>query len=407
VSRRPPTTSLGREISCATPPQAKIDRTWGVRRFKISCKSAAVALERSRGDYQPRDPNSVDRTSLRCKCLKHVARVSESGGGMVRVRGYADGRVSVGGVYRCHSIAECPWCAEEEASERADVVRSVVRNFERHGGGVVYFATLTCRHSHGDNLRELRKALCASWRDIWTGKGAGKMRRRLELDGFIRALDVTHGANGWHPHLHVLIFCRAELSGRALRRFEAWVYHRWCRRWAKHGLSADPTRERAVRIERAGDPEGRYQSTKAGRKVSGDAAAEYIIKMGLGRELTSAMDKEGRKGSRTAWRILADYSKRGRQADAGLWNDWCRAMRGARWLTWSKGLRERWQTEKPEASRPAPSLEVYLPPVTWTTRTYHQISVDLDKLSTEAMFRAECERDRLSTGSDRSTELLA
>ena len=29
--------------------------------------------------------------------------------------------------------------------------------------------------------------------------------------GHIKALEVTHGRNGWHPHYHILIFTHQEL----------------------------------------------------------------------------------------------------------------------------------------------------------------------------------------------------
>ena len=29
--------------------------------------------------------------------------------------------------------------------------------------------------------------------------------------GHIKALEVTHGRNGWHPHYHILIFTKQEL----------------------------------------------------------------------------------------------------------------------------------------------------------------------------------------------------
>lgn len=382
--------SLGRDISYATPP---IDATRGweaVRRAKLRMKSAAVRLETARNDYTPRDPESANRTPLRSKCLRHAVPLDS-----VMLEGYASGRVGVHGVLRCHSLAECPWCAEEEAAKRADVVRDVVKRFERDGGGVVYFATLTCRHHHGDDLAALRRAICRSWSAIWNGKVAAKAKRRLDLDGFVRALDVTHGRNGWHPHLHALIFARTELSDAALRRFERWVFTRWRRQFAKLGLE-EPTRERGVQIERARSAEG---------------SAEYIVKMGLGREVTSAWEKRSkRSGHRTPWGILLDIADHNRPADIALWNAWASAMRGARWLTWSRGLRERWAiTRDRTTKRTEPVLRVAVPAAVWMSKSHEEIADQLDDFAVEAIHRAavEMELERFVSAQDSDPELLA
>ena len=38
------------------------------------------------------------------------------------------------------------------------------------------------------------------------------MRQVVGADGSIRALEVTHGQAGWHPHVHVLLLTSAPLA---------------------------------------------------------------------------------------------------------------------------------------------------------------------------------------------------
>ena len=35
-----------------------------------------------------------------------------------------------------------------------------------------------------------------------------KKRLGIEIEGFIRAQEVTYGDNGWHPHFHMIVFTR-------------------------------------------------------------------------------------------------------------------------------------------------------------------------------------------------------
>ena len=46
----------------------------------------------------------------------------------------------------------------------------------------------------------------------------GEVKDELGIVGTIRSLEVTCGPNGWHPHLHVLIFAGADVE---------WVQDGW------------------------------------------------------------------------------------------------------------------------------------------------------------------------------------
>jgi len=51
------------------------------------------------------------------------------------------------------------------------------------------------------SLVQIRNA----WRRTTTGRAGKDFRKLLGIKGTIRALEVTHGQNGFHPHLHVLL----------------------------------------------------------------------------------------------------------------------------------------------------------------------------------------------------------
>ena len=68
--------------------------------------------------------------------------------------------------------------------------------------------------------------------------------------------------------------------------------------------------------------------------------AEYVSKLGL--ELAGVATKQGRGGSRSPWQIATDASETRDATNVALWRDYCAGMKGARQLTWSKGIRERY-----------------------------------------------------------------
>jgi hypothetical protein len=80
-------------------------------------------------------------------------------------------------------------------------------------------------------------------------------------------------------------------------------------------------------------------SVKRGVDIRGRKAAHgYLSKMGL--EI-HAITKKGRKdGSRSPWQI-AHGAAAGDRQDVALWQHYCRAMHGARQLTWTRGTKER------------------------------------------------------------------
>ncbi|MBW5466256.1 hypothetical protein GOY11_35350, partial [Pseudomonas aeruginosa] len=51
-----------------------------------------------------------------------------------------------------------------------------------------------------------------AWRRTTTGRAGKDFRKLLSIKGTIRALEVTHGQNVFHPHLHVLLFLEQDAT---------------------------------------------------------------------------------------------------------------------------------------------------------------------------------------------------
>jgi Replication protein len=212
------------------------------------------------------------------------------------------------GLMTCGHIWTCPVCSQHLRAQRADtIVRAV-----GHMGGRWQMLTVTVRHRQGLDLKGLRDGLMAAWRRTRQG---GRIQRvwSERVSASVRAQEVTHGDNGWHPHVHVL-----------LRTTE----------WDADDRDALQARwERAVVRElgehcRPDDLHGLVWSEPFDAARDSGQRATYIAKLGLE---TAGLAKSGRNGSRTPWDI-ARAAVDGDSRSVGLWLEYASATKGRRMI---------------------------------------------------------------------------
>lgn len=213
--------------------------------------------------------------------------------------------------------------------ERAEEIRTLLERHRGAGGGD-YLLTCTTPHDLGDHLRPMRRHVARAWQFVVSGAPWKRIRERYGL-AYVRAHEITHGRNGWHPHLHVLLLSARPLTAAAQAELEAFVLRRWQRAIAR------PQREtgRAYRIPLAGVG---VKLTSCGRRD------DYIAKLGLADELAQGAAKRGHEAHRTPFQILRDIWQRDFTvaADIDLWVEYATEMPGCKQLTWSRGLRKRY-----------------------------------------------------------------
>ena len=166
------------------------------------------------------------------------------------------------------------------------------------------------RHHLGDDLSALNLARQRAWRRLTQGAPWKRLAARLGIMHWIRGTDDTYGANGWHPHLHVLVFTRSMGGEReqALRDLRV----RWQGCVAKALGSAHVPSSRGVDLRTC-------------------RREDYIAKLGL--EIVAPNTKRARGVGRTPWEVANDAA----QDDAAslrLWVCYTRARKGVRQLTW-------------------------------------------------------------------------
>lgn len=247
---------------------------------------------------------------------------------MLRVSEDAEGnrRAGVAGLQSCGSPWACPVCSRKIAGERSAELRDVLGAVATVGGSV-HMLTFTMRHNAGQSLRELWAALSAAWRAVTSGRAVERERSRFGVLGQVRVIEATHGEHGWHLHVHALVAFDGPISREMAGELGGAMFGRWERALIRKGLAAP--------IEDRGGLDVRPVDLGAG---SIDVVAEYLSKITC--EITGGPAKQGRRGNRSPFRILADALDTGLAEDCERWIEWEQVSRGRRQIAWSRGFRE-------------------------------------------------------------------
>lgn len=248
-----------------------------------------------------------------------------------------DNGAYMGGVETCGSVWSCPVCAGKIAEGRRQEVERCLDAHDQTGGDV-FMAAFTMPHQYADSCSELRAMVSGTWKKLIAGKAWVNAKQRWGVIGLIRALEVTHGKNGWHPHLHVL-FLTSHLSDDQQAEFHFWLRDRWIALLEKNTDQVRDDKTRAAMFTRAVDFR-KADNTKT--------AGGYVAKWGVDSELTKANVKFSKKGGRSPWQLIADAMNGDHHARM-LFREYALGFKGARQLTWSKGLRDVYNIE-PELS---------------------------------------------------------
>ncbi len=138
----------------------------------------------------------------------------ESGGGFVGVFRNVDGSgASLTGLNRCGNRHTCPVCAAKVSELcRKQLSAAMIRQVEQ--GGTAYLITKTFPHEASDTLEDLLKKFIKA-RTAFKNSGMWKkFKKSANVIGVVTSLEFTVSVeNGWHPHVHMLVFCKKQAFG--------------------------------------------------------------------------------------------------------------------------------------------------------------------------------------------------
>jgi len=197
-----------------------------------------------------------------------------------------------GNLCTCAKLWVCPVCASRITERRAVSIGTGIRRANVNP----VLITFTLSHHVGSSLRSNLGALVSAYGALTSGRTWDGFTYVFGWITAIRALEVTYGENGWHPHLHILAFFDKPLHADDLARLEMTLSERWQGQLSKVGAYAD--RQHGVDV----------------RAAFADVA-EYVAKFGrdpvvrgwtIERELTKAPTKVARAGGFTPFALLEE-----------------------------------------------------------------------------------------------------
>jgi hypothetical protein len=230
----------------------------------------------------------------------------------------------------CGSVWVCPVCASKITEKRRIELAEALETTKANGGSALLL-TLTVPHYGHHNVKNVLDGLSTAYGKFTNRKGFKRSAEILGVFGRVRTLEVTYGPNGWHPHLHVLLFTSAPVRPGVLNLVKSSLLDQWQSACVasglpepnKHGLSLD----------------------------DGSKAAQYVSKWGLDHEMTKGHMKTGRQNDHLSPFGLLDlhidrdsaqtpFQKEIAPLAGFLFYEYAKAFKGKRQLVWSAGLRD-------------------------------------------------------------------
>ncbi len=218
----------------------------------------------------------------------------------------------------CSSVWSCPLCAPKIAKRRSIEMRHIT-TWARSEGYRVLMMTLTSRHSDGLSLKWLLECQKRALRQLRSGKRT--LNRILPYAHFIRAREVTHGKQGWHPHYHELLITKAE---ETVEDLTGPVFSLW--------------RDVSVSAGLAEPVQAAFDLTDCNERIG-----EYISKFGREPEWTEAEEvtlgtrKKARYNNLTPWGLL--HKSQDDPKSRFLWCEYAEAVQQLNQLRCSPGLK--------------------------------------------------------------------
>lgn len=221
------------------------------------------------------------------------------------------------GLQTCASVWSCPVCAAKISERRRAELEALI-SAHQATGGVVLLVTRTFPHQRADILADLLDRLAKADASYKAHRDYKTLAKSFGLVGSVRAVEVTYGANGWHPHVHELLFLSVPV---VLEDLEEDLFRIWQRAAVRAGFPS-PSRAHGLQLQ------------------DGSKAAKYASKWGLESELTQWHRKRGKVDSQTPFDLLRQvFDTQDKQA-AALFREYAESFHGRHQLQFSRGLKK-------------------------------------------------------------------
>jgi hypothetical protein len=224
------------------------------------------------------------------------------------------------GNFDCKSRWGCLQCDIATAAHDAAVLTLMVQNHYATGGRIL-FLTGTFPHDACDSLERGIAAVAGAWRYVRQGRAA-QAAADLGLKGYVRAIDLTVTRNGWHPHVHALLFLERDPTDAEVAQLHDVMFARW-----------------RSYVTRAGYRTPHAARFKLERPRCAVSAARYVSEVSgshrLAQEVVGTGVKSGRKG--VTLTDICFAAARGEVRGVNLYREAEAALKHRKLLTFSLG----------------------------------------------------------------------
>ncbi len=260
----------------------------------------------------------------------------------VTVKRTEDGTgASYAGLQTCKLHHVCPCCACRRSElDRAELSAEIARVGEL--GGTVLLATYTVRHKRADKIADVLghssrrgargRGLLGAQEAMTGNRPYRALRGAHGVQHAIKALEVTYGPNGPHPHAHTLLLAdRSDVDAEKLR---SELYPIWHDTAARFGL--DMTERRGLTVVQTWGEVQDYVAKHGYPKEGPTWGIESELARG---HVKRRRHVEGRPVGYTPWELLKITTHEGCGWQSAKFHEHAAAMKGRSRLHRSAGLR--------------------------------------------------------------------
>lgn len=236
----------------------------------------------------------------------------------VQIKKAEAGNFFFSGLMRCGNVWSCPECASKITEARRNELSPAVAAWIDQGHGVSLL-TLTVPHLVKDSCKEITDGILKAYKTMLNRKSYKRVSNEIMERGRIRTLEVTDGSNGWHTHLHILLFTEKPID-EEIPALKKELLQYWQSACVSSGL---------------GLPNAHGLDL-----VNGSQAAAYISKWGMVEEMTKGHLKKGKKQGQVSPFGLLELYAQGDKRAGYRFKEFVETFKGKRQLVYTRGLKE-------------------------------------------------------------------
>tara|TARA_B110000046_G_C12962156_1_gene385031 strand:+ start:84 stop:1334 length:1251 start_codon:yes stop_codon:yes gene_type:complete len=200
------------------------------------------------------------------------------------------GNVYPTNLQKCASVWLCPVCLIKLNKHKLEWLKQTL---EHHSESKrkMSFNTLTIQHKRYSRLEDTMEQLQSLYRAVYKNRKLQSLKKEHQIE-WIYTMEITYGANGWHPHFHFAVVSKADNS--SIKEFNNLFKSLYKKEIEKRGLLY----KEGVTIDIKG--------------ISNDKdIANYMTKQNAVYEITSNQNKTSYKASKNYLELVSDYIDNG------------------------------------------------------------------------------------------------